>query len=416
MGDTRDFIARSTGLQLAALKTENELMNEAIADLNQKYAAAIAERNAAVVTLKHYQRIVRLIPSFIRRIILKLIRFIKSFAPTEKSALPVMIDDSLKLMPGLSAGTFIYDSKQPLLTLGAWKETGPNIGEKGVNLTISFLSFNRISLTEKLLHSIQMHLPQFDGEILILDNGSSDETLRQLKNIIDTLPLKCRLIELGKNHGIAAGRNLSVKHTRTEWILMLDNDVYFVSDPLPQLQKDIATLSCHFMGLPILASNSQGEMQEHHNGHLFCFTQNNDVFLDCGANSPPRSAMQTPLPTYLVSFLPGYAHVVNCKSFLALGGYDEDLFVGLEDIEFSLRLFQQGLKIGMASGCSIVHDHAKLEIKDDLDYERVRYSKELLKQSAEIIEMKHGVKVWHDAVNDWIESRHQELGLNTNSR
>lgn len=55
MGDTRDFIARSTGLKLAALRTENELMNEA----------------------------------------------------------------SLKLMPGLSADAFIYESKQPLLTLGA---------------------------------------------------------------------------------------------------------------------------------------------------------------------------------------------------------------------------------------------------------------------------------------------------------
>ena len=50
------------------------------------------------------------------------------------------------------------------------------------------------------------------------------------------------------------------------------------------------------------------------------------------------------------------------------------MFVGFEDTEFSLRLFQGGYKIGACGIACIIHDHPKPEIKIDADYERQRFS------------------------------------------
>ena len=38
---------------------------------------------------------------------------------------------------------------------------------------------------------------------------------------------------------------------------------------------------------------------------------------------------------------------MNRNTFFACGGYDENMFVGFEDTEFSVRLFQMGMKLSL---------------------------------------------------------------------
>ena len=79
----------------------------------------------------------------------------------------------LNLISGLSQGAYVFDKAHSLLASDGWKEGGGNIGRDGSNLTISFLSMNRATLSEKLLRSIHKHIPFFAGEVLVIDNGSS---------------------------------------------------------------------------------------------------------------------------------------------------------------------------------------------------------------------------------------------------
>jgi len=320
-----------------------------------------------------------------------------------------MESQNLQLVPGLSKGLYVFDKAHSLLAVDAWKEAGSNIGKRGENLTISFLSMNRSASSAKLLRSIQKFMPHFAGEILIIDNCSSSEELGRLRATCAELAYRTQIVELDKNYGVAGGRNRTIPHVQTEWLMCLDNDIYFTSDPLEQIQHDLAVLGCHFMSLPLLDPDGQTIFAR--GGHLYVSYEEDELHIGAGSAGSQTKLQQKIEQPFLGTFLFGGACVVNKDTFQRVGGYDEAMFVGFEDIDFSIRLFQQGYKVGAASVCALIHDHPKPDSDIDRDYEKERFSRQVLHQSAMHLETKHGFKIWSDAVDHWLESRHDELGL-----
>lgn len=320
-----------------------------------------------------------------------------------------MSECKLDLIPGLTHGSYIFDKAHALLASDAWKDDGGNIGRNGSNLTISFLSMSRVSLSERLLRSIQENIPSFAGDVLIIDNGSTSAELEYLRGICASLPYKTRVVALGSNFGVAGGRNRAIPHVRTDWMMCLDNDIYFLSNPLSKYQRDLGALGCHFMSLPLL--DPDGKTIFAKGGHLYISYERGELHIGAGSVCQQAAAIEMEAPPFLSTFLFGGACIVNRATFERVGGYDEAMFVGFEDIDFSIRLFQQGYKVGASGCCALVHDHPKPTTDSDRDYERERFSRDILHKSALHLEAKHGFRIWSDAVDHWLESRKEELNL-----
>ncbi|MET1117194.1 MAG: glycosyltransferase [Comamonas sp.] len=320
-----------------------------------------------------------------------------------------MNDHDLGFVPGLSRGIYVFDKAHALLAEDAWKATGPNIGRNGENLTISFLSLNRAGLSIKLLQSIEKFMPHFAGEVLIVDNGSASDELAMLRDFCSGLTCRYRVVELGRNYGVSGGRNRTLPHVHTEWLMCLDNDIYFTSNPLAKMQQDLAVLGCHFMSFPLLEPD--GETIFARGGHLFVSHYDGQLHIGAGSAVVSQKVQNKMGYPFLSTFLFGGACVVKKTSFLLVGGYDEGMFVGFEDIDFSIRLFQSGYKVATASECFLVHDHPMPDSGADRDYERERFSRQVLKESADYLEKKHGLAIWSDVVDQWLESRQNALGL-----
>ncbi|WKA47193.1 glycosyltransferase [Geobacillus zalihae] len=315
-----------------------------------------------------------------------------------------MDDVQLNIIPELQKGKYIYENNHKYIL------NSKNIGDDGENLTIVVLSLNRSALTIRLMHSIRTEIPNFKGDFLIIDNGSDEAELKNIKNEATRMPFNCKIIELNKNYGVAGGRNLSVEHVRTDWIMFLDNDIYFIGNPLSKIQEDISMLGCHFLNLPLL--NETGEKIFAYGGHLYFHIINQSKYI--GGGSVYR---QEPYPSnkidepFLSTFLFGGASVLNKHTFQSLGKFDDRMFIGFEDIDFSLRIFKNGYKIGNCGILCLVHDHPKPSKKSDVDYEKERFSRNILKESAEYFEKKHGIKVWNDHVDEWLKEKKRQLGL-----
>jgi len=91
------------------------------------------------------------------------------------------------------------------------------------------------------------------------------------------------------------------------------------------------------------------------------------------------------------------------------------MFVGFEDLDFSITLFKKGYKIGSAGIFALMHDHKRLEDDNSISYERVRFSNDRLFESALYFEKKHGLKVWSRSTESWIRMRRKELGIKGSS-
>jgi len=310
---------------------------------------------------------------------------------------------------GLQQGVYLSDVRHALLASDARRPEGPNIGLHGHNLTITFLSLNRASLSERLLLSIAKHLPDFAGEVLIIDNGSAADEIATLRKVCEQQPYRWRIVELGKNYGVSGGRNRTIPHVHTEWLMCLDNDIYFTRNPLPQFQKDLAQLGCHFMSLPLLDSDEQRIFAR--GGHLYVSLEHGDLHIGAGSACRQEVPESQDGDAFVSTFLFGGACIIKRQTFEQAGAYDEGMFIGFEDIDFSIRLFQHGYKVGSSGALALVHDHPQPSSEVDRDYEKERFSRNLLRESACHMEEKHGFRIWSDAVDSWLASRHRELSL-----
>lgn len=308
----------------------------------------------------------------------------------------------LNLNNGIAYSNYYYSPFNHLIL------NDDNIGTDGVELTISFLSLNRVDLSIRLLQSIKKHISNFKGEVLIIDNGSDIQVVERLKRECKHMPFKCRFIELKNNYGVSVGRNKTMAHVYSKWVMFLDNDIYFINNPLSQLQQDISLLGCHFLNLPLLENNLTKVFA--FGGHLSVFELNHQVQVEGTSCMKPIKAhtiLKENMKPFISNFLFGGASIVKKETFLANGGFDETFFIGLEDVDFSIKLLKQGYKIGNTTILSLVHDHPKPVNNLDMAYEKQRYSTEIIKKSAIYFEKKHGLKVWSPRLAQWLKQKNR---------
>ncbi|TMJ05912.1 MAG: glycosyltransferase [Alphaproteobacteria bacterium] len=323
-------------------------------------------------------------------------------------------------MPDIAADLkrtrYFFDDRHTVLSDAQADVFGPNVGADGRNLTIVFLSLNRARLSIRLLDSIAAHLVNFAGEVLIGDNGSDPAEIEELRTHLRRLPYRWRLIEFGTNYGVAGGRNRLMQEARTDWVVSLDNDIYFIANPIRQIQEELGTLGCHFMSFPLL--NPDGATVYSHGASLQTVIQNGRPRLTINPIAPGAAVdvhgSESELESaFLSTFLFGGASVLHRHSFSRLGAFDEGMLIGFEDIDFSLRLFRAGMKVGTSAARCLVHDHAKSDTASDADYERKRFARKTLHDSARHLEAKSGFRVWGEEVENWLRDNEVRQGWAT---
>ena len=123
------------------------------------------------------------------------------------------------VLPNVKEGVQLLSLSNVYLAEDARRPEGPNIGSSGEHLTISFLSLNRAHLAERLCRSIAKEIPEFKGEVIAIDNGSTEEELARLRGVLETMPFRWRLLEMGSNLGVGRARNRTIKYVRTPWLM-----------------------------------------------------------------------------------------------------------------------------------------------------------------------------------------------------
>jgi GT2 family glycosyltransferase len=70
-----------------------------------------------------------------------------------------------------------------------------------------------------------------DWDLIFIDNGSTDGTLKEFEKLVSDTQIPHRIIQNQKNVGFSAGHNIAYAETTASYVLMLNVDIY----PLPQV-------------------------------------------------------------------------------------------------------------------------------------------------------------------------------------
>ena len=199
-------------------------------------------------------------------------------------------------------------------------------------VAVVILNYNGKHFLEQFLPSVLKCSPQ--STVYVADSASTDGSVAWLKGRYPNLPL----IELPANYGYAGGYNRALSQITADYFVLLNSDVEvtpnWLAPVLKLLDENPQIAACQ---PKILDYNNRAafEYAGAAGGHLdwlgypFCRGR---LFFDCETDT---GQYNDAAPVFWAS---GACLFVRAKTFGEMGGFDEDFFAHMEEIDLCWRL------------------------------------------------------------------------------
>lgn len=124
----------------------------------------------------------------------------------------------------------------------------------GIELSIIIPAYNASATIERAISSAFRLLRGIQGEVIVVDDGSTDGT----PQILNQLSAKYRDLRTASqlNSGRSAARNRGVSLARGQWLMFLDADDYLFSDAKPALMEVLDACDVGLVIFPMAVSRS----------------------------------------------------------------------------------------------------------------------------------------------------------------
>ena len=216
---------------------------------------------------------------------------------------------------------------------------------------IVLLNYNGEKILPTFLPSVVEHTPSADADIFVIDNASTDNSLKLLKEKFPNV----RIIQLDQNYGFAGGYNKGLSEIDAKYYVLLNTDVEVTENWLKPLvdymdmHEDTAavqpkilayTKKTHFehagacggfidkWGYPLCRGRVMN-ITERDNGQ---YNEIRDIFWATGA-----------------------CLCIRKSDFENAGGFDSDFFAHMEEIDLCWRLKAKGRKIACVTQSTVYH-------------------------------------------------------------
>ncbi len=218
-------------------------------------------------------------------------------------------------------------------------------------IDVVILNWNGLHFLKLFLPVLIEHTPEDEANIVVADNGSSDESLNWLaSNYKD----RVTIIPLDKNYGFAGGYNRALEQTKGKYTVVLNSDVAVTKHWLNPLYKAIQSEEIVAV-MPRIRSFSSPHHFEYAGaaggfldrwGFPFCRGRILDK-LECDDGQYDEN--------YNIFWATGACMMIKSEAFREAGGFDENFFAHMEEIDLCWRLKTLGFSILAVPGSTVYH-------------------------------------------------------------
>jgi len=222
-------------------------------------------------------------------------------------------------------------------------------------LSIIIVSYNSLNFLRDCLDSINKNKPSASFEIIVVDNASSDGTVKAIRKDYPHL----KLIENTRNEGFAAANNMAIKSSSSEYILLINSDCRVYANSIDRLLEFAdASKDAGIAGPRII--NSDGSVQ------LSC--RKFPSFLDAGMHSILTNiAPDNPFSRRYkladinrdevskVDWVSGSCMLIRRAALIDTGLMDEKYFMYVEDTDLCYQMWKKGWKVYYFPESEILH-------------------------------------------------------------
>ena len=217
-------------------------------------------------------------------------------------------------------------------------------------VSIIILTYNSANYINKLLESIVKFNKSSNYEIIVVDNNSEDETVKRVLSIKYKV-LSIKLVQNSENFGFSKGINIGAKVAGGEYLLFINPDCEWSKGTTREFvsifEQDVKV---GVVGGKILAKNGVAEKSAGN------FLKTLEVLLTALGLDETLGARFSPNKRCGVDFVSGGFMAVRKSLFEKLNGFDENLFLYVEDMEFCFRVKKEGKKVMFDPSVQIIHE------------------------------------------------------------
>lgn len=231
---------------------------------------------------------------------------------------------------------------------------------KSVDISIIIVSFNTKDLTTECIRSVIRTIKKSSYEIIIVDNNSEDDSVKEIKRSFDSAQDKIFIIENSENFGFSKANNIGVKQSNGRYVLFLNSDTVVYENTIDGMvefmdqNKDSGAATC-FVRLP------NGKLDDAaHRGFptplraLSHFTGLSKLLLFEPFSGYSLKHLRID-QKHEIDALAGAFMLVRREAGEMVGWWDEEFFWYGDDLDFCYRLKEAGYKIYFVPEFEILH-------------------------------------------------------------
>lgn len=227
-----------------------------------------------------------------------------------------------------------------------------------MDLSIIIISYNTKDITKKCLDTVFTSLsldPTVKTEVLVLDNNSSDGSPEMLSSYKHPKMVDNKLVVKlhAENLGFGKGNNEATKITKADTILYLNSDTESLNDAIPNLFHYFRSSQNEFDVVGARLLERDGHTPQPSCGPeytlpviaCFLFFQGDKLHI----------TRYSPNTTKEVAWVSGACFMMRKKEYDAVGGFDEGIFMYMEEIDLFHRLRSKGKRVGYYPSAQFIH-------------------------------------------------------------
>ena len=241
-----------------------------------------------------------------------------------------------------------------------------------MQLSVIILNYNVRYFLETCVLSVQKALSTIDGEIIVIDNNSSDDSCEMMKELFP----KVKLIRNAENSGFPKGNNIGVAVAKGEYICILNPDTVVAEDTFTKVlafakeQKELGIVGTK------LIDGTGNFLPESKRGiptPFVAFTKITGlykIFPKSRTFGKYYAQHLSENQTGKVEILVGAFMLMKRDLYNEVGGFDENCFMYSDDIDLSYRVLQQGKSNYYFHETTVIHYKGESTVKDKMYMKR----------------------------------------------
>lgn len=216
-----------------------------------------------------------------------------------------------------------------------------------IELSVIIVNYNGLRFLKDCFDSLEAKLRSISFEIIVVDNDSKDESCSFIKENYPTVVL----VESKENLGFGKGNNVGASIARGNYLLLFNNDTILLDDLQTALNYMKSDSKIGVVGINML--NAKKEYLQ----AVGVFPNPTNLFKLKNLLQQEKE-FQTGIfskDNYEVDWLIGSFLMLPKAVYNEVGGFDEDYFMYVEDIDLCKKIEEAGYKRVFLPKFSYIH-------------------------------------------------------------